>query len=526
MRNSKNILLLWLLLFCIKSTAQNIIEIELDSIHCNENACYLLNISKDEIYDCDFITLTLAENRYNQVIDCSYSKTLDKIKLGINQLEIRKLTKLSEFNDWVANSNFQTEFNRYGKKYTEQFQAIDSNYGVLHQEKYNDKYNKWFENRSDVYQIIPILINSEYYIAGLIDIDGNGINHLIFPENKTKGLMYYDHRLYRSINTNIPIDSTVQREIFRSYIVRQVDSEKTITNTISSTPLIKGTYDKILIKYPFVILEKENSIQIYNEKLEEITPNKLRAVYQHFGKLQLIIDGEIKYLDNIGTVIDSIPKFDRVLGCGNVSCIEKRIYDKGNFEFQETSTDCYSIDMYESKNRNKNEYGFNINREIKEIRYLSDTTTKVFSVDCFMQFFCHDQNLYYFKSHNGSEGIFKRVNEKREMTERIWQDKSISYDKRREKIQLINDTLKVSYRDEILIEGTFEELILLGYNHPIIFKQNGLYGIYPQMKIGQYRSIMPFIGNLAEVEFRNGDKGWIDLDGNEIKGRVKDHNIE
>ncbi|MFZ1702697.1 MAG: hypothetical protein WAT79_00045 [Saprospiraceae bacterium] len=492
-------------------SAQNVIEIEVDSIHCNDSTCHLLNFSEDQIYSCSFLSLELAAYRYNQTIECSYDRKLNVARETSNTLNLKKITTLKEFKLWVSNLNLASNFSNNGMKFKEQFQALNERHGVIVSENLESR----DKNKIGIYQITPILINSEYYVAGLIRIDDYEVEHLIFPDKNKASLMHYFNRLYLPASNTYEIDQKeLYKDIFRTYKVRNFKSKKVLTNSISSDPILDGEYDDIILNYPFIVTKVTDNISIYDETLRDITPNNLIEAYQSFGSLQLIIDNEVKWINSEKMISDTMPKIERVLDCGNVPCQEKSIINS-NHGFVEIIRNCEYTTFDNSST--KDSVIFDLNRNLQSIKYLNNKTNRIFSVDCFMEFYCNPTNLFYFKTENNSQGIFKRVDEKQETIDKIWANKSLSHQEQWKLVKPIRDSLEVSYRDEILFEGNFEDIILSDYNKPIVFKENGNYGIFPLMQKAKYKSIKPFIGNFAEVVFKNNDEGWIDLNGKEIR---------
>lgn len=504
------ILLLLAINYC---SAQNVIEIEVDSIYCQDSTCHLLNFSEDQIYSCGFLSLELAEYRYNQTIDCSFDNKLNGARETSNSLELKKITTLKEFWSWTSNLNLASSFSYNGMKFKEQFQTLYEGYGVIVSEKLESS-NKI---ETEIYQITPIRINSDYYVAGLIGIDDYEVEHLIFPDKNRVGLMHYLNRFYLPSSNPIEIDQIeLYKDIYRTYRVRSSKSKKILTNSISSDPILDGEYDDIILDYPFIITKVANDINIYDETLRDITPNNLIEAYQSFGSLQLIIDNEVKWMNSDRMISDTMPKIERVLDCGNVPCQEKSI-TYSNRGFVEIISNC---DYTTFNNSSTNDsITFDLNRNLQSVKYLNDKTNRLFSVDCFMQFYCNPTNLYYFKTKKNTHGIFKRINEKQETIDEIWANKSLSHQEQWKLVKPVRDSVKISYRDEILFEGNFEDIILSDYNKPIVFKENGKYGVFPLMQKAKYKSIKPFIGNLAEVIFKNDEEGWIDLKGKEIRKR-------
>ena len=506
------ILLLLTINYC---SAQNVIEIEVDSIYCQDSTCHLLNFSEEQIYTCSFLSLELAEYRYNQTIDCSFDRELNDSHETANSLDLKRITTLEEFKSWASNLKFASNFSYNGMKFNQQYQSLNYNYGVIQSEKFLS--NSTNKTEIEIYQIIPIKINDDYYVAGLIEIDDNEVGHLIFPEKNKTGLMHYLNRFYLpSLNTIVINHLKVYKDIFRTYKVRNFRSKKILTNSISSNPILEGEYDDIILDYPFVVTKVAGKINIYDESLEDITPSSLIEAYSSFGSLQLIINNEVKWMNSNRMISDTMPKIERVLDCGNVACQEKTISIISG-EFMEIINDCDYSGLGNSWTTDS--IIFDLNRNLQSVKYLNNKTNRLFSVDCFMQFYCNPTNFYYFKTKENNLGIFKRVNVKQEIIDEIWANKSLSHQEQWELVKPIRDSLKVSYRDEIILEGQFEDIILSDYNKPIIFKENGKYGVFSLMEKAKYKSIKPFVGNLAEVIFKNNEEGWIDLKGKEIRKR-------
>lgn len=509
----RHISVVFLLIVINYISAQNVIEIEVDSIHCQDSTCYLLNFSDDRIYSCSFLSLELAEYRFFQTIDCTDRCKLNYLGNSTNSLDLKKIRTIEHFKSWVSCLKFASNFTYNSINWSQQYQSLSESYGVIRSVNLEaDNSNK---PKIETYQIIPIRVNDEYYIAGLIGIDDYEVDHLIFPENNKTGMMHYLNRIYEPTFNSFEIDqSKLYKDIYNTYKVRYKRSKKVLTNSISTDPILTGEYDDIILEYPYVVTKRKGSVNVYNAKLQDITPNNLMEAYGSFGSLQLIIDNEVKWMNSDGVVVDTMPEIERVLGCGNVACEEKSIM-KSNGEFIEIINDC-DYSFYE-KNSVTDSIVFDINRNLDSLLYLNNKTKRVFSVDCFMQFYCNPLNLYYFKTKENTKGIFKRVNVKQEIIDQIWANKSLSHQERWKQVKSIRDTLKATYRDEILLEGLFEDIILSDYNKPIIFKDKGRYGVFPLMGKAKYKSIKPFVGNLAEVVFGNNEEGWIDLKGNEIK---------
>jgi hypothetical protein len=485
--------------------AQKIYKIEVDSIHCQGTNCYLLNFTGNKIYSCDFEYLQISEYRYEQAIECFFDRDFNEIRPIENLLKLKRITDYEEFKKWTNSLKFISKYEVKKVKHEIHFQSINSSHGILSQKPYLKK---------EGYEIVPIQINNEYFIAGLIKLGDKEIDHLIFPDKERSGLMYYANRLYQPTEVVYDIDQSIKKEIFNSYRVRKSKSKRILTNSNNSTPILKGTYDEIVLSYPYVILKNNDKVRLLSEDLNDITLENLIEAYDCFGSIQIIYGGKMKWLDLNKNIVDTMPTIERVLDCGMVPCYQKRI-ELLNDEYHEIVFDCEF--EYVEEYAEIDTFKFNIGRELLEVKYLNDSKSNRFSVECFTELFCHPSNLYYFKTKSNTEGIFKRINEKEEQISSIWNNDSFSYEFRKARVKLLRDSLKITYRDEIIIEDKYDKFDLFGYNHPIIYKQKGSYGIFPQMKVAKYSFIDKFVGNLARVMLMNGEQGWIDLNGQEIK---------
>jgi len=507
-------LFLFTILLC---RAQDIIDIQIDSVHCQDSDCYFLNFSEDCLYSCYFLKLEYGCDLYHNVIDCSIETELNSETTQPNLLHLDKLTKIEDYENWVSSLNLASTFSTDNSRYEEHYQSINNKNGVLLTKRYDLPDTIPSRTYDKVYQINPIRINNDFLIAGLVDSDYGEIDYLIFPDKVKNAIMHSNMNSRKlSFPTTIPIeiDESAYKRIFGTYKVRNSGAKKILTTSISQTPILKGSYDEIIIQFPFIITKLNNRVSILNQDFEKISPKNLKAAYPNFGNIQLIDRNQIRWLTAEGSIIDTMPLITRILDCGNNPWTEKTI-QKNNNEFIELIK-YYDGFSYPEKGK-LDTCSFNLNRNVESIKYLNNLSSKTFYLDCFRQYYCLPTDQYYFRTQENTEGIFVRINEKEEKIKAIWSNDSLASDEKRKLIALARDSLSLTFRDEILFEGKFEEMKLTGYNHPIIFKKDGLFGVYPFMEEGRYISIKPYVGNLAEVTFSNKKTGWIDLEGIEIR---------
>lgn len=491
--------------------AQNFISVSIDSIHCHNARCFLLNIEDDKIFTCDFIALEQCENRYKYSTECTFEE--DSIFKHNELNNFKKIRTLDGFLNWQKNINFKSKFEYNNVLFSDVFQYFANGFAIQTRKKLNKTTNLWQNDQQEAFYIIPIKVNDDFFIGGLIPINYYDIEYILFPTLDNKGVLYNKDKLFEPGSTFETIDSSKYRVLFSKYKVRKFKSKYILTNSISNVPLLKDTCESIVLEYPYIITRSGNRFKIYDQFLKDITPLRLNAAYANFGPVQLIVDNKMKWLNVHGEIVDVMPKIIKYV-CGNNPCSEKAIKLVGE-NFVELSNDCYDYNFKKATDT----LTIIGNSKYIEIKYLTNTTAHTFVDNCFMDLFCHDINLYYFKTKENKEGVLSKINEKKEQMDIVRNDKSLSHNQKYEKLQHINRSSLTTYREEIQFEGEFEEFRLMGYNHPIIFKKDNLYGIFPQMRSGKYKEMQPFVGNLSEVVFKNGKKGWVDLQGNELRNR-------
>lgn len=511
----KTRLLLLFLLFGITHShyGQEFIDIKVDSIHCQDGKCYLLNLSDEEIYKCDIESHELGRDEYSYAIDCSYSSPGGAKEMKENELDLHKYSSLKDFLNWAEKKRFYRQYKKRNDDRFDLFQSINKRYfaiasGIIHPQE------NWKSIAADVYEMIPMRLKGGYYVGAFIETEDYDIEFLLLPTKDGKGKLVDNQSKFLPTERAVDLNSYYQRNIFETYKIRTVDESKVLTNSLSRTPIIDEKFDAIKKTFPYIIASKDNQISIYNALLEKLEIENITAAYSNFETLQIIANNKIQWLNKDFTLTDSMPEIKPGFLCGNSPSTQKQLQKvNGQFKVTISESSGYSIGHFEDQHTHMIE----LNMELDEVKYLDNSLDITFYYYCYLKYYCHDTNLYYFKNKNGEEGIFRRINEKDEVINKISKDKSRWGKEDWNKLKKMRDSIPVTYREEIIFKGKFEEFKLNGYHSPIVFKQNELYGIFPQMTKPKYKSIGQFIGSLAEVTFQNDETGWVDLDGKEIR---------
>jgi len=164
-----------LALFGFSLAAQTIIDLEIDSIHCQQGRCFLLNIGEENNYSCEIQSSYVNDDLYNFYLECD-EETL--ILADSNHLAINRLTSLTEFNQWITQNNFISKADE--NQDLTRIGILSNNYAIVSKGKINSR-----NDLDRIYEIFPIRINREYFIAGLMEAEGEDyFDYLIVPDKK------------------------------------------------------------------------------------------------------------------------------------------------------------------------------------------------------------------------------------------------------------------------------------------------------------------------------------------------------
>jgi len=136
---------------------------------------FLLNIGEENNYSCEIQSSYVNDDLYNFYLECD-EETL--ILADSNHLAINRLTSLTEFNQWITQNNFISKADE--NQDLTRIGILSNNYAIVSKGKINSR-NDW----DRIYEIFPIRINREYFIAGLMEAEGEDyFDYLIVPDKK------------------------------------------------------------------------------------------------------------------------------------------------------------------------------------------------------------------------------------------------------------------------------------------------------------------------------------------------------
>ena len=155
-----------------------------------------------------------------------------------------------------------------------------------------------------------------------------------------------------------------------------------------------------------------------------------------------------------------------------------------------------------------------LDKRVTKITYLNNQTTDEFDEYSPLLSMFSYPNSYYVLTKGNEKQLVSIRNIRKEKEKRFINQREYGNQNKinKDSINTIIESLKDEIEITVHFQGDFEAF---GYNHPIKFKSNGLYGYFPQNKEAKYKRLEKFNFFFAEFEDKNGQLGWIDIYGNE-----------
>jgi hypothetical protein len=252
----------------------------------------------------------------------------------------------------------------------------------------------------------------------------------------------------------------------------------------------------------------ENETVVYDTQLKKKDIKNLKAACDSNYVTQFIIGNKIKWMDFEGKFHDTFPKPE--LGLCGANDVANRVIRSSNLQFKEISKSrLYGMfsEEIDSTYLSKTDSIVSIRYLTNEVEHKYDSYSKLYSV------FSFPYNTYLLKTPNNTKLV--SIIDKNE----AYKNDLIDIKEYQIQSQIEEDSLtKVinNIKKDIEITTLFEgDIEAFGYSHPIKFKENNLYGYYPQNKKAKYVKLEKFNFFYAAFELPNGKKGWLDIYGNE-----------
>lgn len=272
--------------------------------------------------------------------------------------------------------------------------------------------------------------------------------------------------------------------------------------------IIDRPFKDIRFSQNFIICVAENVTLVYDTQLKKKDIKNLKAACDSNYVTQFIIGNKIKWMDFEGKFHDTFPKPELGL-CGAINITHRNIVSSVN-KFKEFDTTRNIMMLQEEIDSTY----FPNTDSIISILYLNHQSEHNYNdySDLYSVFF-FPYNTYLLKTTKSTKLVsinYKNEAQKKELLikKEYYTESQIAKDSLTKVINNIKDDIEIT----TLFEGDIEAF---GYYHPIRFKENNLYGYYPQNKKAKYLRLEKFNFFYAEFELPNGKKGWLDIYGNE-----------
>lgn len=251
------------------------------------------------------------------------------------------------------------------------------------------------------------------------------------------------------------------------------------------------------MRIPTVLLSIAVSLMSYSkgtaqtiETFKEANAAHIQAEFPVMGGVQIIYKNSIKWLTQDGVLQDKDPEIKYGL-CGTVGYRERSIEQRRGKFYEPSIEGHYGMPMEKNKEASPLIWS---RKDVKQLTYLNGSTKH---------------------SYTGNSGVFAVQN--------------LSYDyyvfetaKTKGIVQISNLNARQKRRDnapdfqqEVRLEDDFQEIETFGYNHPVRFKKDDLYGYFPMNETAKYKSLEEYNQHFAAFEYPDGRKGWIDTEGKE-----------
>jgi len=473
-----------------ENLSQKIIDIKADLIQLDENGfrLYKESISGD-YYEIELDLNRLYDFEYRLEL---YSDLIDSAKISDTAIPVTALQNISQEELESINSHIYYE---YEPNFIQQLSYFNSGFFTLRnyrleQSSYDSKKDQnWSRQDTYYYNYFVLRINQDkqlyvlvehdsYYssadIEGIFGKTGSGfvgiLNGDFFKHGNEK-----TYSIEKSLIQNYSYDNPPEEKY------RITESNKLKENVFDEV-LISEDYDSLYIENGFIIGLKNNQYDIYNYKLNKISPPKTRGVHTHADyDCQVLIGNQIRWLKKSGELLKKRePKTFMV--CGTVTTVEKELSLPND-----SIKIIKRIDHFDGKEPILSSFMFK-NLNYSDIWFLNGAKTV---------------------SYDGNSGInatYDIPGEEYKLL--IVKDKGkyglVEYESMDEKVML-----------KEIVSPQYDSIIFKNYYHPILLKKDNLYGYHKLNEKLRYKSISAFDKSFARFTLPSGKKGWLDIKGRE-----------
>ncbi len=344
------------------------------------------------------------------------------------------------------------------------------------------KYEEYYDPNSEKRVIGWKIENINYYPIYYIDI-GNGKKILavadrdgyIIPTKdkliiQINDIDFTDAKLIKNSIDNLSFN-LIYFHTKDYYFVHMEPNKKITLRGKYGEQVIQLLCDSIFLNDRFIICIIENKYHIFNARLDKLGDNNIRSVYPYRSRLQLIQGNKMKIIDVMNQ--DAESKYENYYVCGDVGFYKYTI-----------SKDSITIAI----DKNFTEGTNSINKY--SLGNLKVDSTYFLNNSCQLSY--NDNDVTYNSIPYNWLLVLKKG--KFGLIEFKTSNKGIHF----------KEILPIAY----------DSIEAYGYQHPLKLKINGLYTYY-RINNCKYKKLEKFNKNYCRFIDKNGQKGWLDLKGNE-----------
>jgi len=222
----------------------------------------------------------------------------------------------------------------------------------------------------------------------------------------------------------------------------------------------------------------------------------------------LIQNDKLKWLTPDGVIHDTFPRPSRAV-CGT-GYSKNTIIRKSKSHFIE-----YEIDQF--TNAKADSIILGSLTEFKVIKYLNNSDSIYYhSLHDLYKEFKNNIDYYYYAKENES-GVFELINVQDSIRRAIRRKNYHLRGEQRDSLDRLIKLIPKQHRIKYIKRLENSQLKLCGYHHPIRIEKDGAVRYYPIHNKPIYKELEMFNMNFAKYVKFSGEKGWIDLTGNEYK---------
>ncbi|MFD0975161.1 hypothetical protein [Salinimicrobium gaetbulicola] len=495
----------YLIVFCVFilnnfAFSQKVFDIKADLISITPYTIDFYKKSSDKNYrELDFEIQELYDFEYN--FNLASFTTRDSLYIFKSNSSITNIENLPnlDLESFKKQLNKKYFLKKNGQEIT-QLEYFNNSYFVLNNYEYREVYNydkdkrenQWILNYSTFYNYIFLRINKQKPIVLLYENHFRGdLDHIghIIPFNETYKIAI-DGQEFINTDSNI-IDKEWLIKTKNNYLYEDADQilyrieENKLKDLVFNIDLLSKKFDTLYLEKGYVIGKTKGNYQIYNSKLENITPKKKVTAVHIFNNefLQTIVSDKVIWLNKSGEISYKKPNIINIV-CGTVAYSKREIRNENNSFVLIDNTN----NLFVGGDNNTTSYNLFPNTEYDDVLFLNGTKT--------LSFDGNTGTGSYFKLPNNSLNyLIVKKDGKFGLLEIVFLDNGIK----------LNTILPVKY----------DSIISSGYYLPIKFESNGLFGYYPINTNAKYKKVEKFNFYFSKFVLPNNKKGWLSLDGKE-----------